>query len=51
METRAVTAEIIAERSGRSLEEVYDKTKEDCYLTAQEAIDFGIATGIITSIM
>ena len=51
METRAVTAGIIAERCGRKLEEVYEKTKEDCYLTAQEAIDFGIATGIAEAIL
>jgi len=51
METRAVTAGIIAERCGRKLEEVYEKTKEDCYLTAQEAIDFGIATGIAKAIL
>ena len=51
METRAVTAGIIAERCGKKLEEVYEKTKEDCYLTAQEAIDFGIATGIAEAIL
>ena len=47
METRAIIGGIIAERSGHTLEEVYEKTKEDCYLDAEEAIDFGIATGII----
>lgn len=51
METRAVTAGIIAERCGRKLEEVYEKTKEDCYLTAEEAIEFGIATGIAKAIL
>ena len=51
METRAITAEIIAVRSGRTLEEVYAKTKEDCYLNAKEAIDFGIATGIAKAIL
>ncbi len=51
METRAVTAQIIADRSGHTLEEVYVKTKEDCYLTSAEAIDFGIATGIARSIL
>ncbi len=47
MEARAIIGGIIAERSGHTLEEVYEKTKEDCYLDAEEAIDFGIATGII----
>ena len=51
METRAITAEIIAERSGNTLEEVYAKTKEDCYLNAKEAIGFGIATGIAEAIL
>ena len=45
METRAITAGIIAQRSRRSLEEVYEKTREDCYLTTEEAVAFGIATG------
>ncbi len=47
METRAVTGGIIAERCRRSLDEVLEKTKEDCFLTAEEAIDFGLATGIL----
>ena len=51
METRAVIAGIISERSGKPLEEVYAKTKEDCFLNAQEAMDFGIATGIAGSIL
>ena len=46
METRAIIAGIIADRSGRTLEEVYEKTKEDCFLDAEEALDFGIATDI-----
>lgn len=50
LETREVTGSIIAERSGRSIEEVYEKTKEDTFLTAQEALDFGIATAIIDKI-
>ena len=51
METRTVIAEIIAERSGHSPEEVYEKTKEDCFLNAQEAIDFGIATAVTNTIL
>ena len=47
LETREVIGKIIAERSGRKLKEVYAKTKEDCYLTAEEALDFGIATDIV----
>ncbi|MCR4640540.1 MAG: ATP-dependent Clp protease proteolytic subunit [Lachnospiraceae bacterium] len=51
METRATTAAIIAERSGRTLEEVYEKTKEDCYMTSEEAVGFGIATAVTEGIL
>jgi len=47
METREITGRIIAERSGMSLEEVYEKTKDDCFLTAEEALACGIATKIV----
>lgn len=47
MKTREILGEIIAERTGRTLEEVYDKTREDYYMTAEEAVEFGIATEII----
>ena len=46
MQTRTVLGEIMAERTGRSLEEVYEKTKEDTYLSAKAALEFGIATKI-----
>ena len=46
METRAILAGIIAKRSGRTLEEVLEKTKEDCYMDVKQAIEFGIATGV-----
>lgn len=47
METRKILCKIISERTGRSLKEVYRKTKEDTYFTAEEAVRFGIATSII----
>ena len=50
METRSIIGGIIAERSGRTLDEVLEKTKEDCYLDAEESIAFGLATGITTHI-
>ena len=46
MEARSVLAGIIADRSGRSIEEVLEKTKEDCFMDVKQAIEFGIATGI-----
>lgn len=45
-----ITAKIIAEKTGRSLAEVYEKTKEDSYFNAPEAMEYGLATGIVTEI-
>ncbi len=50
MELRQTMGGIIAERSGHTVEEVLEKTREDTFLTAQEALDFGIATAIIDHI-
>lgn len=47
METRKLIGSIIAERTGNPLKKVLDKTKEDCYMDASEAIKFGIATEVI----
>ena len=49
-ECREVTCKIIAERSGHTIEEIYEKTKSDTYFKADEALEFGLATKIITSI-
>lgn len=46
MEVRDILGRIIAQRTGRTLKEVLSKTKEDCFLTAEEALKFGIATDI-----
>ncbi len=46
LSTRKTLAGIIAERSGKSIEDVYEKTIEDCYLNVEEAIEFGLATGL-----
>ncbi len=49
METRQITARVIAEHSGRSLEEVLEKTATDSFFRAEEAVAFGLADCIITS--
>ena len=49
MLTRQITAQIIAEHSGRSLEEVLEKTATDSFFRAEEAVAFGLADNIITS--
>ena len=43
---RETLAEIIAEKTGKDIDEIYGITAEDNYFTAEEAIDFGLATGI-----
>ena len=45
---RESLAAIIAGRTGRELEEVYQVTERDAYFNAKEAIEFGLATAIIT---
>ena len=47
-ETRKMLAQIIAERTGKSVKEVYKVTAEDTYYKAKAAVEFGLATEIIT---
>ena len=47
METRDVLGKIISEKSGLSLDKVYEMTAEDCFLTAEKAVELGLATDII----
>lgn len=46
-ETREALARIIAEKTGRSIDEIYKVTADDTFYSAQEAIDFGLATEIL----
>lgn len=46
-ETREVLAEIISEKTGKSIEEIYSVTASDTYYNAQEAVEFGLATAIM----
>ena len=50
MKTRQTAAEIIAKHSGHSIEEVYAKTAKDTYFDADEAVAWGLADRIITTI-
>ena len=43
---RETLAEIISDKTGKDIEEIYKITAEDNYFTAEEAIDFGLATNI-----
>lgn len=50
MQTREDIARLLAERTGKTLEEIYEKTAEDTWFTAEEAVDFGLADRIIYEI-
>lgn len=50
MECREIIAGIIAEKTNRSLEEIYAKTERDSYFSAEKAIEFGLATKIIDNL-
>lgn len=47
METRTILANIIAKHTGKTVEEIYEKTATDTWFTATEAIEFGLADNII----
>lgn len=49
-EVREALAKIIAEKTGRPLEEIYDVTSDDTFYSAEEAITFGLATGILKGV-
>lgn len=44
---RESLAQIISDRTGKSLEEIYKVTINDTYFSAEEAVEFGLATDII----
>ncbi|HCW24305.1 MAG TPA: ATP-dependent Clp protease proteolytic subunit [Lachnospiraceae bacterium] len=44
--TREVLVHILSERCGRTPEEIRSLTAKDTYFTAEEAVSFGLATGI-----
>ena len=47
MQTREILCGILAQRTGRTLEEIYQKTKRDSYFDAEEAVAFGLADRVI----
>lgn len=50
MRTREVMAGILAAHTHRTLEEIYEKTSDDTYFYAEQAIAFGLADRIIQEI-
>ncbi len=47
METREITASILSKHTGHTIEEVYEKTRQDSYFNAQEAVEWRLADRII----
>lgn len=50
MKARETVAQILSERTGHTIEEVYDKTANDTYFCAEEALEWGLADRIIHEI-
>lgn len=50
MRTREITAQILSDYTGHSIEEVYEKTANDTYFSAKEAMEWGLADHIIHEI-
>ena len=50
MKIRQTTAEILAKHTGHTIDEIYEKTKQDTYFSAEEAVAFGLAERIINEI-
>ena len=50
LRTREIMCGILAEHTGRTLEEIYEKTASDSFFYADEAIKFGLADKVVESL-
>lgn len=50
LKTREILCGILAERTGKSLKEIYRKTAKDTWFSAEEAVAFGLADCVIHEI-
>ncbi len=50
LETRDIVNGILAEHTGKTLDEINEATRNDNYMNAEEAISFGICDRIVTSL-
>jgi len=50
METREIIASVLAEHTGRTMEEIYECTAKDTYFRAKEAIEFGLCDRVISNL-
>ena len=49
LKARKMINNLLAENSGQPIEKINKDTERDNYLTAQEAVDYGLLDGIMTS--
>ena len=49
LKTRKMINEILAKNSGQTVEKVQEDTERDNYMSAQEAVDYGLLDGIMDS--
>lgn len=47
---RSAMADILSERTGRTVEEILEKTERETTFDAQEAVEFGLADQVLTSV-
>ncbi len=50
MKTREIMADILSKHTGKSVDEILEKTKSDSYFTGDEAVEFGLADEVISKI-
>ena len=50
MQTREHMGQLLAQFTGRTLEEIYEKTRRDSFFNAEEAVAFGLADRVIQTI-
>ena len=50
MRIRDITAQVLSQHTGMSLDKVFELTAQDTYFEAEEAIEAGLAARIITSL-
>jgi len=50
LETRRITNEILAQHTGKSMEEIDEATAYDNYMNAEQAIAFGLCDKIVDTL-
>lgn len=50
LKTREELCSILAKHTGKTLEEIYEKTSKDTWFSAEEAVEFGLADRVIHTV-